>query len=197
MHAFSNGGAASLYHLRRAVCRPSPAVSPAPRYALVLDSTPGRFRYGAGYAAFTAGLAGLARWLFAPVVHALCAWYWLRHVLVGRGRTGPLAAVARALLDDGDDDDDDSDGAVETKGSRGRPGRRLEVRRTYVYGPGDLLVDWRDVEAHADEAAAKGFCVRRERFEGSAHVAHARADPERYWRVVRETWEGVISAAMG
>jgi hypothetical protein len=182
LHAWSNGGAASLLNLRTALSllsSPSPATSagaPAtlPRYTLVLDSSPGRFRYGAGYRAFSAGLPprGPVRWLAAPFLHALCAAYWVRHALLGRGRTGPMAALARALNDGG--------------------ARRAEVRRTYVYGPADRLVDWRDVEDHAEEAVRSGFGgVRRERFEGGEHVAHVRVDAGRYWCVVTETWEGV------
>ncbi|KAH6622533.1 hypothetical protein F5144DRAFT_495194 [Chaetomium tenue] len=185
LHAWSNGGAASLLHLRTALGlathnNPPPPrartpASPAtlPPYTLVLDSSPGRFRYGAGYRAFAAGLParGPARWLAAPLLHVLCALYWVRHALLGRGRTGPLAALARALNDAG--------------------ARRAEVRRTYVYGPADRLVHWRDVEDHAEAAARGGFAaVRRERFEGGEHVAHVRVDAGRYWRVVRETWEG-------
>jgi hypothetical protein len=174
IHAWSNGGSASLHHLRRAVAlsaNTTPSQLPLPPYTLVLDSTPGAFRYRAGYLAFTAGLTGLARWLAAPLMHALCALYWLQHVLVGRGRTGPLAAAAAAL----------NDGAS----------RASEVRRAYVYGEADKLVHWRDVEGHAADAEGKGFRVRRERFEGGQHVAHVRVDAGRYWRVVRETWEGV------
>ncbi|KAK4245085.1 hypothetical protein C7999DRAFT_34546 [Corynascus novoguineensis] len=178
LHAWSNGGASSLLHLRRALNLSPEATATAetssvPPYTLVLDSTPGAFRYLASYRAFTAGLSGAALWLAAPLVHALCLWYWLRHAVLGRGRTGPLAALRRGLND--------------------ALARRAEVRRAYVYGPGDRLVDWRDVEAHAADAERAGFAaVRRERFEGSEHVAHARVDAERYWRVARETWEGVV-----
>ncbi|KAK4212069.1 hypothetical protein QBC37DRAFT_466613 [Rhypophila decipiens] len=45
------------------------------------------------------------------------------------------------------------------------------------------------IQAHADDAAGKGFVVVcREIFAGSSHVAHARADPDHYWRVVTETY---------
>ncbi|AEO71920.1 uncharacterized protein THITE_2124813 [Thermothielavioides terrestris NRRL 8126] len=200
IHAWSNGGATSLHNLRRALSSSSFSSSSTtnttsttsttpppllPRHVLLLDSTPGTFRYGATYRAFTAGLAGrpLALCLVAPLVHALCLAYWVQHVLLGRGRTGPLVAVARGL--NGDNGDGGGGGSGDGKSPRG------EVRRTYIYGPGDKLVDWRDVEAHADEAARRGFKVRKEVFVGSEHVAHAVVDPERYWRVVRETWEGV------
>jgi hypothetical protein len=174
IHAWSNGGSASLHHLRCALAlsaNTTPSQIPLPPYTLVLDSTPGTFRYRAGYLAFATGLTGIVSWLAAPPMHALCTWYWVQHVLVGRGRTGPLAEAAAALNDD--------------------VSRASEVRRAYVYGEADALVHWRDVEAHAAEAERKGFRVRSERFEGGQHVAHVRVDAERYWRVARETWEGV------
>lgn len=182
LHAWSNGGAASLHHLRSALGL-STSANTLPPYTLLLDSSPGTFRYRAAYLAFTAGLTGRsARFFLAPVFHTLCAWYWLMHVVIGRGRTGPLAVVGAAL----NRNSGDADG-----GANGKNTAQAELRRTYVYGEGDKLVDWRDVEAHAAEAERKGFAVRREKFEGSAHVAHVRVDPDRYWRVVTETWEGV------
>jgi hypothetical protein len=168
IHAWSNGGTTCLLNLRRAL---GGTTTTLPPYTLVLDSTPGTFRYRSSYLAFTTGMKGAVKWLVAPLMHLLCAWYWFVHVLIRRGQTGLLARMARALNDDAS--------------------KAAEVRRTYVYGEGDRLVDWRDVEGHAEEAARKGFAVRREKFEGGEHVAHVRIDPERYWRVVRETWEGV------
>ncbi|KAH6621672.1 hypothetical protein B0J18DRAFT_369149 [Chaetomium sp. MPI-SDFR-AT-0129] len=189
LHAWSNGGAASLHHLRAGLGLPTSGTSTGsntdtlPPYTLLLDSSPGTFRYGPAYLAFTAGLTGRAtRFLLAPVFHALCAWYWLIHVVIGRGKTGPLAVVGTALNWNGGDGDGNGNG---------KSVAQAELRRTYVYGEGDKLVDWRDVEAHAAEAERKGFAVRREKFEGSAHVAHVRVDADRYWRVVTETWEGV------
>ncbi|GAB1312606.1 Transmembrane protein 53 [Madurella fahalii] len=167
IHAFSNGGCTTLQHLRRALG----ASTALPPYAIVLDSCPGQFAYRASYLAFTAGLVGFARLLVAPLVHAMCASYWLWHEVLGRGRTGPIARMAFALNESGH--------------------RAREVRRTYVYSEADRLVGWRDVERHAEEARRKGFAVRTEKFERSEHVAHARTDGERYWRVVRETWEGL------
>ena len=66
--------------------------------------------------------------------------------------------------------------------------------RTYIFSSSDPLVSYRDVEAHADDAERCGFQnVRRERFEGTGHVAHVRGEGsgdggERYWGIVRESW---------
>ena len=187
LHAFSNGGVSSLQTLRRALLSSSTtpgSLLPLPRYALILDSCPGQFHYRSGYLAFTAGLSGPALWFIAPLMHALCAWNWLLHVLIGKGRTGPLAVLARGLNYPG------GDGSPSDWEARKRH-REREVRRTYVYSMEDKLVGGKDVEAHAEEAEGQGFRVRRERFVGSEHVAHARRDPARYWGVVKATWEGV------
>ena len=71
------------------------------------------------------------------------------------------------------------------------PAWARETARSYVYSEADSLVHYRDVEVHADDAEAKGFVVvRRQKFVGSRHVAHARRYPDEYWGLVRETWEG-------
>ena len=73
-----------------------------------------------------------------------------------------------------------------------------ERARTYVYSAEDEMVEWRDVERHAAEARqARGEAdttvpVRTERFHGSSHVAHVRLEPERYWRIVDETWRAAF-----
>lgn len=70
-----------------------------------------------------------------------------------------------------------------------------ERSRTYIYSPEDEMVEYRHVERHAEEAREKraGVKVRTERFEGSRHVAHMRLDPERYWRVVGDTWRDAVA----
>lgn len=60
--------------------------------------------------------------------------------------------------------------------------------RLYIYSRKDDLIPYTEVESHAQEAEAAGFDVRQERFEDTAHVAHARADPARYWGAVERIW---------
>ncbi|KAL2127217.1 hypothetical protein VTI74DRAFT_11075 [Chaetomium olivicolor] len=168
IHSWSNGGAASLHNLRLALGNP-----PFPPYTLVLDSAPGNFHYGSAVLAFTAGIEPPLLWLISPFMRMICLWYWFMHMLIGRGKTGPIVTLRAALNDE--------------------MARQGEVRRTYVYGTRDRLVFVRDVEAHAEDAERKGFReVRREKFEGGEHVALVRgAEAARYWRIVKETWEGV------
>lgn len=161
VHVFSNGGSAILSHLYRAYG------GPLPRHVTVFDSAPGEFTYRGSWAAFTAGLSPLWRLALAPLVHAAIACLWALRAVFGRDPLGRAAAA------------------------HNNPRRnRGEARRAYVYSREDRLVGWEAVERHADGADERGFVVRRERFEGSEHVAHARRDWERYWRVVWEVWDG-------
>lgn len=70
------------------------------------------------------------------------------------------------------------------------PGLVRETCRAYVYSEADEFVDHRAVEEHAEYAEVNGYVVvRRDKFLNSQHVAHARSDPDRYWSLVRNTWE--------
>jgi hypothetical protein len=65
-----------------------------------------------------------------------------------------------------------------------------EGRRSYCYSEEDVQIPWQGIERHAAQARERGFDPRLEKFKGSLHVAHMVGDPERYWRIVGETWEG-------
>jgi hypothetical protein len=63
------------------------------------------------------------------------------------------------------------------------------VPRVYLYSKADQMVDWTEVEDHADQAVGKGWGVERVRFEKSSHVGHILEDGERYWGAVMRGWE--------
>lgn len=96
-------------------------------------------------------------------------------------------------------------------------GQGKETGRLYLYSKADEAVGWRDVERHIREArklvkeravlankergrgrgrreevfeAGVEGLVRAERFEKASHCALVMEDEERYWRAVRESWEG-------
>ncbi|KAK7744405.1 hypothetical protein SLS62_010195 [Diatrype stigma] len=169
VHALSNGGAASTRSLYQ-VYRRKAGGRAFPPHAAVYDSCPGRNSARRTYHAFMVGVRGfLARLLAAPVIAAAAALLALLY--------GPLSFLA---------------GEGPLRESQRVHNDRVLVRqtnRTYVYSKEDDMVDWRHVEEHAREAAAKGVPVRMELYENSAHVAHMRNDSERYWRIVTETWE--------
>lgn len=185
VHAFSNGGATALRHVYAQSHR-QPAASRLPRRVTVLDSAPGRFHYARSIHAFSVGVpyatTPLLRFLVLRLaIHVLCASYWVFQLVFGR-RRGALDRTFEAHND------------VVLVG-----GRDEEVRRTYIYSREDRMIDYRDVEEHAAEARRRRrgageedeeAGVRVEKFEGTAHVAHVRGDEDRYWKVVKETWEG-------
>ncbi|KLT43712.1 hypothetical protein CC85DRAFT_284223 [Cutaneotrichosporon oleaginosum] len=185
IHVWSNGGSASLARLRQSLAKQRAALPP---YTLVLDSTPGQFSYRGTFSAFSLVAPKKWAWLLRPLLHGFVAWFWLltyvrarldfrRRAEVGEAQAkgksklfGPLALLAASH----------NTAAV----------RAREARRTYIYSREDALIPYTDVEEHGADARGKGFNVRMEEFKGTAHVAHARTEPERYWEIVRETWEG-------
>lgn len=64
----------------------------------------------------------------------------------------------------------------------------LHTPRLYLFSRKDTLISWREVTRHAETAKERGMDVRCELFEESAHVAHARVEPERYWSSIQEVW---------
>ncbi|KAK1835652.1 hypothetical protein QBC39DRAFT_340800 [Podospora conica] len=169
IHLLSNGGSSSLASLYT-------ALSPArlPPHTTLIDSAPSEIALGTSAQFFMAFAprSGILRTLYVPVAYLLAA------VLVAGVRSGLMVEWLRVWGDAHN---------VRDGGNSG------EVRQTYVYSEEDALVDYRCVERHAAVARQRGFEVRMERFEGTAHVLHARGEGEgRYWRVVRETWEGVV-----
>lgn len=166
VHMFSNGGISTAVHLQKMLLarHPHGGISSLPRYVLLMDSCPGYFRWSNTHRALLQTLP----WWVSPLMHAAiavaCIYHFLRRLPAAQNQNA-RAVRAPALA-------------------------QRECRRTYLYGTADDMVDWRDVEDNARRAEESGFAVRRERFEGARHVAIARAEPERYWRAVRESWEG-------
>ena len=65
------------------------------------------------------------------------------------------------------------------------------THRLYIYSSQDNIVPSEEIEGHAKQAMEWGMQVRMERFEDSAHVAHARRYPLRYWGSIRKLWDDV------
>ncbi|RYP76011.1 hypothetical protein DL771_002083 [Monosporascus sp. 5C6A] len=170
VHLFSNGGATSMRNIYEIYRRKTGRAFPP--HAAVYDSCPGLWSAVRTYHAFTVGVRGPVLLLLGPLLALLIAamsiWY------------GPLGFLA------GED--------MLTRNQRIHNDRTLarQTNRSYVYSKEDAMVDWRHVEEHARDAAAKGIPVRRELYQGSAHVSHMRTDNGRYWKIVTDTWEESI-----
>ncbi|KAH9893780.1 hypothetical protein F4778DRAFT_295052 [Xylariomycetidae sp. FL2044] len=168
VHIFSNGGATTMRDIYLEFQKSTGL--PFPLHTAIYDSNPGIPSFLMAYNAFVVGLPkGFVRWFASPMIAALILTAMIWH--------GPLKFLG------GEDS--------LTRNARIHNDRAVvrQTCRSYVYGKADSMVDWRHVERHAGAAKAKGFAVRQELFDGSPHVAHLRTDPERYWRIVIETWE--------
>ncbi|RSM09689.1 hypothetical protein CEP52_003943 [Fusarium oligoseptatum] len=163
LHIFSNGGVSSAVTLWE-LWEEALNGKEVPRHVVVMDSCPGVFHWKTNHHVLSLGLPFWA----SPLVWAFLAAAWACYI--PWGRVEPQEANALAL------------------NTAGRIAR--EVRRVYLYGDADQSVIWQDVEAHGKQAEKMGASVGMEMFSGGKHVTHARVDGERYWRVVKETWEG-------
>ncbi|CAK7271788.1 hypothetical protein SEPCBS119000_004785 [Sporothrix epigloea] len=203
VHTMSNGGCLILGHIYNAI-DPTHARC-LPPHVTIYDSCPGHFRFAGGVTAFTMGLqkAPLSkRLLLLPAVYLLVLGMWLRirgeRVLawldvLRRSVLGTLFGAKPVLTPPGPKRALNAWTPHNINNSFG--GNRREVRRAYLYSHNDLIIESRDVEQHANEAKGLGFTIfRMAHFPNSAHVAHARADPQRYWGTIRDTWFGTNEA---
>lgn len=204
VHTLSNGGCLVLGHIYNAL---DPAHRRClPPHVTVFDSCPGHFRFWGGVTAFSMGLARaprLRRWAALPAVYLLVLAMFVR-IRAERALAwlGGLGRVLLARLAPGRPPSPRPPGPARALNpwtphnvNTVFGGNRREVRRAYLYSHGDAIIPAQDVEEHAAEARQLGFTVwRMAAFPNSAHVAHARADPPRYWRTIRETWLGLPAA---
>ena len=51
------------------------------------------------------------------------------------------------------------------------------------------MIEWTDIEQHAEEARRKGWRVKGILFEGSGHCAHLIMHREKYIEAVSNIWE--------
>ncbi|KAF8542407.1 hypothetical protein BDD12DRAFT_802916 [Trichophaea hybrida] len=169
VHVFSNGGAHHILNL--AELYRDKTGKALPIRGMILDSIPGSgefLRSIRGLVTSFRSMLWWRRWIATVVVYVT---YSLAGIIWGlMGWKNMIERIRDGLNDE----------RLIHKGAR----------RTYIYGKGDEVVLWDDIESHAKEAKAIGYQVRTEEFEGTAHVAHVRGDHERYWEVVRDCWTG-------
>ncbi|KAI1099283.1 hypothetical protein F4804DRAFT_87963 [Jackrogersella minutella] len=168
VHLFSNGGSTTMRTLYQQF-QAQPWAVTFPLHAAVYDSCPGVYSFPTTYSVYVLQLPpGILRLLAAPFITAFIVglWIWFN----------PLRMIS------GED--------FLSTNSRLHNDMKLvnQTNRSYIYGKADVMVDWRHVERHAEQASARGLAVRTELFENSPHVSHMRTDGNRYWRTVTETW---------
>ncbi|KAL4741029.1 hypothetical protein BDV11DRAFT_79994 [Aspergillus similis] len=172
IHMFSNGGVFAITHLLEAYQQATG--HPLCISSTIIDSAPGTATLSATFKAFSFALpkTWILRLLSKVVLYAyLATMFALGKAVEKLSGVRDAVSVARQAINDG-------------KMMRGS-GTASLPRRCYIYSDADELVDWKDVERHASDAESTGFIVHREKYTGSEHVAHMRADPERYWNTVK------------
>ena len=176
VHLFSNGGLLNTTHLLQTW--KSATGSPLPISAMIFDSAPGSPSLRSGLKAFSFALPQMwiLRLLGKSLLFVVLVLFRLIHAL--KIFPDPIS-LAREVVNDSS--------MVRAANPEGK------LARCYIYSDTDDLVDWRDSESHALEAEAKGWVVRRELFKGSPHVGHMRAEPVRYWGIVKEYLEALVS----
>lgn len=161
--------------------------------ALILDSSPGIPRYQATVNAMVHGVPN-----GNPVLKgAVAALSWVMVSTTGMCEfLGIMEPAGRKLYRKLYDPYD----VFLFKGSPKAEKERTPVPRSYIFSDGDDMIFEVDVVAHAElamqemrrnglsEAEVKDL-VRRENFGATAHVNHVKGDADRYWGVVRDTWD--------
>jgi hypothetical protein len=139
--------------------------------AMILDSAPGNPSLRAGLKAFSFALPQM--WILRLLGKSLLFAFLVLFKLIHSFSIFPdPISLARKLIND------------TSLVRAANPGGTLS--RCYIYSDTDDLVDLRDVESHAANTEAEGWTVRRELFKNSPHVGHMRAEPDRYWGIVKE-----------
>jgi hypothetical protein len=170
------GGAFQLTTLSKLLSRRKSVSWPRFTTAIILDSSPGGAQFSLAIRAFTSHIRNpISRAAFIVFIVVMFLYDRFINWLL-RTRTW-LAELKVTLLD-----------------PCFLPWVDAATPRLYVFSKTDALVPSKQVQQHANEAAARGLNVRTEIFEESPHVAHARTDPAKYWPAVTELWKTATSA---
>ena len=139
--------------------------------AIVFDSAPGPGTFAAMHRAFTTGIRiGLMKHLAKAFLGAIYV-YTILVCIISRS-PWPMLGEMAALNDPGL-----------------LPWTSVRTPRLYLYSSGDQIVRAAKVEEHAAQARTVGFPVQMAHFGRSAHVSHARDDPDKYWGSIAALWE--------
>jgi Eukaryotic protein of unknown function (DUF829) len=173
LHLFSNGGLFTAAHLLLTYRRITGHAMPLS--SMIIDSAPGRASFATSSRALSFALpqTRFRRLLGVAGIYVLLLVLYLWRVITG---APDIVTFARTRINDPD-----------LVGVDGKSGRARN--QCYIYSETDDLIPWQDVEKHAAEAEATGWVVRREKFSGSPHVGHMRADPARYWGIIESYLE--------
>ncbi|OCL04271.1 indole-diterpene biosynthesis protein-like protein PaxU [Glonium stellatum] len=167
LHCFSNGGGYQVCQLAKVF--KGMEGNPLPVYAMVLDSTPGKgtFRRSANAMLLSFPKSKIIQLLGSVIVYSMLCFMAVYHVILGKQN---LVENLRKDLND------------KTLFNGKAP-------RCYLYSEADQMVQWEDVEEHAEAAKQDGWKVEAVRFESSSHAGHIMEDNKKYWDAVNQIWK--------
>ncbi|KAH8825739.1 hypothetical protein DL96DRAFT_122103, partial [Flagelloscypha sp. PMI_526] len=172
LHVFSNGGACGLITLGVAL---SNSRAQDPTYtAIIFDSTPSKARLMAGVRAFTVGIRNIFLLPIAQLSFTILLFLLvIIPRLIGKKYIIEKAYECMSISND----------------LGGLPFVGLGTKRLFVYGKRDVMIPYKDAQEVAETQLKRGHDVKQVTFPDSAHVAHARDYPEKYWGAVRDLVE--------
>jgi hypothetical protein len=190
IHAFSNGGLFTLGHFLVTYCQVTGGRHALPVSSMILDSVPSTPTISDSAKALSISMPKniILRTISMGIVYGFLLTFWiLRKLSIGSDPVefGKKAINNSTLITPAGDlmIDDNWDKAEEKK--NGMVNRKV-LRRCYIYSDADDLIPARDVDDHIRQSALNDWIViDKEFFIGSPHVGHMRADPVRYWAIVK------------
>ncbi len=165
LHVFSNGGMNSATHLLQ-VLR-SRMDEPLVFTGMLFDSCPGKgTSYWQSFDAMVLSFPRNVVWRFLGALAVHCFLIFMA-IYVVCGNENPVTFWRRMPLEESS------------------PARGV----CYLYSKQDRMIQWIDIEQHAEEARSQGWRVKEILFEGSGHCAHLNMDRRRYLEAVNSIWE--------
>ncbi|KAF8548552.1 hypothetical protein OG21DRAFT_1422888, partial [Imleria badia] len=177
VHSFSNGGTFQVISLGHLLSAKYPSISRSTSLvsALILDSSPAIGNFRSIGIAFSIAIRNTVVRYIALIVHAL---------RLSLHRVFGMETMATRYL-------------MVLLNPRLLPWMDSQPPRLYVFSKKDEVVLWKALQQHAEAAKMSCLNVRCEVYEESAHVAHMRLDPKRYWASIQDLWQSACRASQG
>lgn len=172
VHCFSDGGSHKFIELSKAFHNQIGRKLPCS--ALCLDSTPGRPRFTNLCAAYRQTLPENKILSFAGM--AVGAVVLCGYLVCYAGKAPVYTVVSRTR-----------------KELHSDMHRDPQVPTCYIYSKSDTLVNWKDVQDHADKSKSLAIPVESVCFSKSRHCRHTQENSELYWKSITNLWKQAVS----
>jgi hypothetical protein len=177
LHGSITGGAGQLLWLSLALKTLHCSNDTRVPTCLILDSTPGAFRYPDLQLVLSLSLTGFSRIVGAAAAPILYTALKAASVVCGRPE---LHDFIRGGLHN----------------PKIFPWMDSTTPRLYFYSDADKLSSADAVRSHITAGKEIGLNIREERFLESPHVSHSRVDPDRYWGAVHSLWGDAVRSKL-